>query len=209
MHLGLWITGNKTKQSWTDTERKVSFYDLKGYVETILQRLGIKNESISVSDYSNDLLPNALEIVSKNKMPLVVIGKVSNKVLKQFDIDTDVFYADFNWENVLKVIVKQKVRYQEIPKFQEVKRDLALVLDKHIRFQDIEQIAFATEKNLLKKVTLFDVYEGKNIEQGKKSFAISFVLQHDQKTLEDSQIETIMKKILQALETQTGAKLRQ
>ncbi len=209
LHLGLWITGNKTKQSWTDTERKVSFYDLKGYVETILQRLGIKNESISVSDYSNDLLPNALEIVSKNKMPLVVIGKVSNKVLKQFDIDTDVFYADFNWENLLKVIVKQKVRYQEIPKFQEVKRDLALVLDKHIRFQDIEQIAFATEKNLLKKVTLFDVYEGKNIEQGKKSYAISFVLQHDQKTLEDSQIETIMKKILQALETQTGAKLRQ
>jgi phenylalanyl-tRNA synthetase beta chain len=209
LHLGLWITGNNTKQSWTDTERKVSFYDLKGYVETILQRLGIKNESISISDYSNDLLPNALEIVSKNKTPLVVVGIVANKVLKQFDIDTDVYFADLYWENILQVIAKQKVRYQEIPKFQEVKRDLALVLDKHIRFQDIEQIAFATEKNLLKKVSLFDVYEGKNIEQGKKSYAVSFVLQHDKKTLEDSQIEGIMKKILQALETQIGAKLRQ
>ena len=209
LHLSLWISGNKAKQSWTDSERKVNFYDLKGYAETILIRLGLKNSAITTSDYSSDILSNGLMLTSKTNLPIATLGIVSSKVLKQFDIDTEVFFADFYWENLLKIVGNQTVRYHEIPKFQAVKRDLALVLDKDIRFQDIEELALATEKNLLKKVQLFDVYEGKNIDQDKKSYAVSFILQHEQKTLEDKQIDGIMQKLLAAFETQLGAKLRQ
>ena len=209
LHLSLWISGNKAKQSWNDSERKVNFYDLKGYAETILIRLGLKNSAITTSDYSSDILSNGLMLTSKTNLPIATLGIVSSKVLKQFDIDTEVFFADFYWENLLKIVGNQTVRYHEIPKFQAVKRDLALVLDKDIRFQDIEELALATEKNLLKKVQLFDVYEGKNIDQDKKSYAVSFILQHEQKTLEDKQIDGIMQKLLAAFETQLGAKLRQ
>ena len=151
LHLSLWISGNKAKQSWTDSERKVNFYDLKGYAETILIRLGLKNSAITTSDYSSDILSNGLMLTSKTNLPIATLGIVSSKVLKQFDIDTEVFFADFYWENLLKIVGNQTVRYHEIPKFQAVKRDLALVLDKDIRFQDIEELALATEKNLLKK----------------------------------------------------------
>ena len=137
------------------------------------------------------------------------MGLVSQKQLKQFDIDTEVFFADFKWETMLKLLNKQKVNYKEISKFQGVKRDLALLLDKETRFDEIERLAFATEKKLLKEVSLFDVYEGKNIEQGKKSYAVSFIIQDENKTLEESQIENIMQKLIHTFEEKLGAKIRQ
>jgi len=137
------------------------------------------------------------------------LGLVSQKQLKQFDIDTEVFFADFKWETMLKLLNKQKVNYKEISKFQGVKRDLALLLDKETRFDEIERLAFATEKKLLKEVSLFDVYEGKNIEQGKKSYAVSFIIQDENKTLEESQIENIMQKLIHTFEEKLGAKIRQ
>ncbi len=208
-HLGIWITGNRTSQSWTDAERKVSFYDLKGYVETIFQRIGINRNELTVEEISNELLTKALKFSDKKGNTIAIIGEVSSKILKQFDIDTEVYYADIEWDNVLVLASKSSVRFSEIPKYQEVKRDLALVLEKQVRFQEIEKIAFATEKNLLKKINLFDVYEGKHIENGKKSYAVSFILQHEQKTLEDKQIDAIMMQLLNAFEKQLGAKLRQ
>lgn len=208
-HLGLWITGNKSKQSWIEGERKTSFFDLKAYVENILTRLGVPNYNLETIDLEDELFDSALKIQTRSKETVVVLGLVSQKQLKQFDIDTEVFFADFKWETMLKLLNKQKVNYKEISKFQGVKRDLALLLDKETRFDEIERLAFATEKKLLKEVSLFDVYEGKNIEQGKKSYAVSFIIQDENKTLEESQIENIMQKLIHTFEEKLGAKIRQ
>jgi phenylalanyl-tRNA synthetase beta chain len=207
-HLAMWLTGNKHGQSWTSAEEKSSIFELKAYIENILKRLGFNLRKLVVGEYTDDLLSEALTIYSKSGQKLAVYGIVQQAILKVADIDVEVYYADINWNAVLKELGEHNVRYAEISKFPEVKRDLALLLDKNIAFAEIEKIAYDTERKLLKRVNLFDVYEGKNLEPGKKSYAVSFVLQDDSKTLTDNQIDGIMKKLQENYETKLGAKLR-
>lgn len=208
MHLGLWLTGNKRASSWVGADEKTSVYELKAYVENIFRRLGIDLQKLVTGEFSDDLLGEALEVYSKAGRKLAVFGTVHPKILKLADIDQPVYYADLNWNLLLAELAGYKVQYAELSKFPEVKRDLALLLDKNIVFAEIEKIAFETERKLLKKVNLFDVYEGKNLEAGKKSYAVSFILQDDTKTLTDNQIDGIMKKLQNNYETKLGAKLR-
>lgn len=207
-HLGIWLTGNKRAQSWTAGDEKSSVYELKAYIENILRRLGFNLRKLVIGEYADDLLSEALSIYSASGKKLVRYGIVDSKISKKLDIDAVVYFADLNWNSILLEIENHKVRSTEVSKYPEVKRDLALLLDKNINFGEIEKIAFETEKKLLKKVTLFDVYEGKNLEAGKKSYAASFLLQDDTKTLTDVQIEGIMKKLQQNFETKLDAKLR-
>jgi len=207
-HLGMWLTGNKQTQSWTAADQKSSVYELKAYVENIFARLGVNTRKLVVGEYADDLLSEALVVMSPRGFKLAVYGVVHPKIAKKMDIDQEVYYADIDWNALLKEIAKQKVSYAEISKYPEVKRDLALLIDKSVNFAEIEKIAFDTERKLLKKVALFDVYEGKNLEAGKKSYAVSFVLQDETKTLTDSQIDGIMKKMLSNFETKLDAKLR-
>ena len=207
-HLGMWLTGNKQTQSWTTADQKSSIYELKAYIENIFTRLGVNVRKLVIGEYADDLLSEALTIYSPRGFKLSVLGVVSTKIRKKMDIEQEVFYADINWNALLKEIGKHKPSFSEIPKFPEVKRDLALLLDKTVNFAEIEKIAFDTERKLLKKVTLFDVYEGKNLESGKKSYAVSFILQDETKTLTDGQIDGIMKKMFSNFESKLDAKLR-
>jgi len=207
-HLGLWLTGNKRAQSWVTAEEKSSIYELKAFVENVFARLGFTMRKLVVGEYANDLLSEALTVYTRSGKQLAVYGIVSPKIRKMMDIDAEVYFADLNWNAILAELGDQKVRYTELAKFPEVKRDLALLLDKNVTFAEIEKIAFETERKLLKSVNLFDVYEGKNLEEGKKSYAVSFVLQDETKTLTDGQIEPIMKKLQGNFETKLGAKLR-
>jgi len=207
-HLGLWLTGNKRSPSWVSAEEKSSVYELKAFVENVFARLGFSMRKLVVGEYANDLLSEALAVYSRSGKQLGVYGIVDAKIRKMMDIDAEVYFADLNWNAILAELGNQKVRYTELAKFPEVKRDLALLLDKNVTFAEIEKIAFETERKLLKSVNLFDVYEGKNLEEGKKSYAVSFLLQDETKTLTDGQIEPIMKKLQGNFETKLGAKLR-
>ncbi|MDO9153179.1 MAG: phenylalanine--tRNA ligase subunit beta [Paludibacter sp.] len=207
-HLALWITGNKHAQSWTSSDEKSSIYELKAYIENIFRRLGFDLRTLVTGEFADDLLCEALTVFSPRGNKLAVYGVVHPKICKVTDIDQEVYYADLNWNAILSELGDHKVQYSEISKYPEVKRDLAMLLDKNVTFAEIEKIAYETERKLLKKVTLFDVYEGKNMEAGKKSYAVSFILQDQTKTLTDAQIETIMKKLLTNFETKLGAKLR-
>jgi phenylalanyl-tRNA synthetase beta chain len=207
-HLGMWLTGNKHGQSWTAADEKSSIYELKAYVNNIFTRLGFNLRNLVVAEYTDDLFSEALTLSSATGRKLAVYGIIQPAIRKVTDIDVEVYYADINWNALLSELGDHTVKYAEISKFPEVKRDLALLLDKNIAFAEIEKIAFETERKLLKKVNLFDVYEGKNLEAGKKSYAVSFVLQDDSKTLTDNQIDGIMKKLQANYETKLGAKLR-
>ena len=207
-HLGLWLTGAKFAQSWTAADKKSSIYELKAYIENVFKRLGFNLRKLVSGEYADDLLSEALTIYSPRGNKLAVYGIVHPKIRKVADIDQEVYFADLNWNAILSELGNHKVQYSELSKFPEVKRDLAMLLDKSVTFAEIEKIAFETERKLLKKVNLFDVYEGKNLEAGKKSYAVSFLLQDDSKTLTDGQIESIMKKLLGNFESKLGAKLR-
>ncbi|MDD3320683.1 MAG: phenylalanine--tRNA ligase subunit beta [Paludibacter sp.] len=207
-HLGIWITGNKHSQSWAAKDEKSSIFELKAYVENILRRLGIKLNNLVVGEYSDDLLSEALTVYSKAGRKLAVYGIVHPNIRKMMDIDVEVYYSDINWNSIVAELKRHKIQYSEVSKFPEVKRDLALLLDKNIAFAEIEKIAFETERKLLKKVYLFDVYEGKNLEAGKKSYAVSFILHDETKTMTDSQIDSIMKKLQSNFENKLQAKLR-
>jgi len=207
-HLGIWITGNKHSQSWAAKDEKSSIFELKAYVENILRRLGIKLNNLVVGEYSDDLLSEALTVYSKAGRKLAVYGIVHPNIRKMMDLDVEVYYSDINWNSIVAELKRHKIQYSEVSKFPEVKRDLALLLDKNIAFAEIEKIAFETERKLLKKVYLFDVYEGKNLEAGKKSYAVSFILHDETKTMTDSQIDSIMKKLQSNFENKLQAKLR-
>jgi len=208
LHLGIWITGNKRTASWTGAEEKSSIFELKAFVENVFRRLGFDLLKLVSGEYADDLMSEALTVYSKAGLKLAVYGIVHSKIRKVMDVDAEVYYADLNWKNILTELGDHKVQYAEISKFPEVKRDLALLLDKKVKFSEIEKISYETESKLLKSVNLFDVYEGKNMEPGKKSYAVSFILQDETKTLTDKQIEGIMKKLQQNFETKLGAKLR-
>ena len=207
-HLGLWLTGKRVSGSWAHADEESSVYELKAYVENIFARLGLNMRSIVVGNLTDGIYSAALSYHTRGGKLLATVGIVSKKITKAFDIDNEVYYADINWKNVLQAIKSVKVSYTELSKFPSVKRDLALLLDKSVQFADIERIAYECERKLLKAVELFDVYEGKNLEPGKKSYAISFILQDEEKTLNDKQIDKIMSKLIASYEKQLGAKLR-
>ena len=207
-HLGMWLTGKRVSNSWAHADEDSSVYELKAYVEDIFVRLGLDMRSLIVGNLTDDIFSAALTINTRGGKRLAVVGVVSRKQLKKFDIDNNVFFADLNWKELMKAIRSVKVSYKEISKFPAVRRDLALLLDKAVQFGEIEKIAYDTEKKLLKAVELFDVYEGKNLEPGKKSYAVSFMLQDETQTLNDKQIDKIMSKLIKNLEDKLGAKLR-
>ena len=207
-HLGLWLTGKRVSGSWAHADEESSVYELKAYVENIFARLGLNMRSVVVGNLTDGIYSAALSYHTRGGKLLATVGIVSKKITKAFDIDNEVFYADINWKNMLQAIKSVKVSYTELSKFPSVKRDLALLLDKNVQFADIERIAYECERKLLKAVELFDVYEGKKLEPGKKSYAISFILQDEEKTLNDKQIDKIMSKLIASYEKQLGAKLR-
>ena len=207
-HLGLWVTGKRVANSWAHPDENSSVYELKAYVENVLARLGLHMHDLVVGNLTDDIYAAGLSVQTRGGKRLATFGIVTKKLLKAFDIDNEVYYADFNWKELLKAIRNVKVSYTEISKFPAVKRDLALLLDKKVQFAEIEKIAYETEKKLLKEVSLFDVYEGKNLEAGKKSYAVSFLLQDENATLNDKQIDKIMSKLVKNLEDKLNAKLR-
>lgn len=208
MHLGMWLTGKRVEGSWAHADEQSNFYELKAYVMNIFTRLGV-NPSIVVAEKSdNNVFGKALALKARSGKLLCEMGTVSHKLLKKMDIDQDVFYADINWNNIMRAIKKNETLYHDISKFPSVSRDLALLIDKSVEFEQIEQIARQTEKKLLKSVELFDVYEGKNLPEGKKSYAVNFILQDETKTLNDKQIEAIMTKLINNLKQKLGAELR-
>lgn len=208
MHLAIWLSGNRYEPVWTDGERKLTFFDLKAHVINGLARLGITPAMYKAVETDSDLYKQAIELQTRGGKRLAVLGIVSTQILKSFDIDCEVYYADIEWKTVLKLVKGNAVTCKDLPKYPEVKRDLALLLDKSIRFEQIENLAFETEKKLLKKVVLFDVYEGKNLEEGKKSYAVNFTLLDTEKTLEDKQIDNIMQKLIKAFTEKLGASIR-
>ena len=207
-HLGLWVTGKRVSGSWIHADEDSTFYELKAYVLNILQRLGVSLGALVFAPCTKDIYSKGIEIQNRGGKVLAMMGIVSKKIQKALDVDNEVYFADLNWNLLMKAIRNNKVSYTEISKFPAVSRDLALLLDKHVEFAEIEKIAYATEKKLLKEVKLFDVYEGKNLEAGKKSYAVNFILQDETKTLNDKQIDAIMSKLIANLESKLGAKLR-
>ncbi|MCH4830695.1 MULTISPECIES: phenylalanine--tRNA ligase subunit beta [Flavobacterium] len=204
MHLTLTMSGNSSKESWTNPQKMTNFFLFKGYILNIFERLGIKN--IVTMPMKSDILSEGM-VYELGTSCLVEFGTVKKSILKHFDIKQEVFFADFNWSAILKHL-STNVKFVEISKYPEVRRDLALLVDEGVEFAKILDIANKTEKNLLKGIDLFDVYQGKNLPEGKKSYAISFLLQDSTKTLTDSQIDKVMNKLTQNFETELGATLR-
>ena len=206
--LGLWVSGSRVDNNWAHPNEKSSVYELKAYVENILVRLGVNLQKVIFGNLANDIYSAGLSITTSSGRQLGTMGIVSPKICKELDIETDVYYAELSWTLLMKEIKKSKVTFSEISKFPAVKRDLALLLEKNVQVAEIENIATESERKLLKDVALFDVYEGKNLPAGKKSYAVSFYLQDEGKTLNDKQIDAIMKKIQTNLEQKLGAQLR-
>lgn len=207
-HLGLWLTGNRVTGSWAHADEKTSVYELKAYVENIFARIGVPTKDITMTQISNGIFSAALQITNRAGKLLAMVGILSKKVAKKFDIDIEVYFAELNWDNLMRYALRNKVTYTELPKFQAVKRDLALLVDESVAFADIERVAYETERKLLKEVTLFDVYEGDKLPAGKKSYAVSFLLQDAEKTLNDKQIDNVMSRMIAAMTKQFDAQLR-
>lgn len=207
-HLGLWVTGKRVKGSWAHPDEDSSFYELKAYVDNILRRIGLNSGTVVMHGSDNNIFSKGIAIENRGGKLLVEMGVVSKSLLKASGIDAPVYYADLNWSALAKAVRKNKVGYKEISKYPPVSRDLALLLDKSVDFAQIEQIAYQTEKKLLKNVELFDVYDGKNLPEGKKSYAVNFILQDEGKTLNDKQIDAVMNKLISNIRGKLGAELR-
>jgi phenylalanyl-tRNA synthetase beta chain len=206
--LGIWLTGENHGDSWTEKARKLNIYDLKAAVENIFSRLGIAQRDLTVEEFSNDVF--ALGIAYKNHGGKLIgeLGVITAEQHKKAHCTQVVYFAELNWNAVCKMSAKAKTKYADLPKTLPVRRDLALLVDKNVEFAQIEQIARQSEKKILKSVELFDVYEGKNLPDGKKSYAVNFILQDENKTLNDKQIDAIMKKLTANLTNKLGAELR-
>lgn len=204
-HLTLFVTGNRNEGNWKVATKTSDFFYLKGIVSSILERLGITNTKTSPVKF--DVFSEGITL-KVGKIKIADIGVVKQSILKEFSIKQDVLFADFNWENLNTLISNKNIKVTSLPKFPIVKRDLALLLDNKVEFQEIYNLAFQAEKNLLKNVDLFDVYEGDNLPEGKKSYALSFLLQDENKTLDDKQIDKIMQKLQTTFEKNVGAELR-
>jgi len=206
-HIALWITGDDELENWTTQSRPTTFFTLKAFVENILTRLGLDVLRAQVNTVDSDLFSSGLEYKFNNQL-VAQVGYVSSKIRELTDVESDVFYGDLNWTTILKLLDKNGVSYTPLPKYPEVRRDLALLLSKDVKFSSIKEIAYNTERKLLRNVSIFDVYEGKNLPEGKKSYAVSFFLRDDEKTLNDKQIDKVMKKLLSAFERELDAQLR-
>ena len=207
-HLGLWVTGKRVTGSWAHADEDSSFYELKAYVENILSRIGVNPGTVVMRDSDKDIFSKGLAIENRGGKLFVEMGVIDRPLLKVAGIDAPVYYAELNWSALAKAVRNNKTGYKEISKYPAVSRDLALLIDKSVEFVEIEQIARQSEKKLLKRVELFDVYEGKNLPEGKKSYAVNFILQDENKTLTDKQIEAVMSKLINNLKAKLGAELR-
>jgi phenylalanyl-tRNA synthetase beta chain len=204
-HLSVLVTGSRSTERWNTQSQPSDFFFLKGTITTILERLGISR--FKAEPVQNDVFSEGLSL-GMGKIKLVEFGLVNKKLLKYFGISQEVLFADFNWDNVLTMAKNNNIKFNEIPKYPEVRRDFALLLDDNITFEQIDTIATKTEKQLLVNVDLFDVYQGKNLPEGKKSYAVSFILQDKNSTLTDKQIDKIMGKLQSNFERELGAELR-
>lgn len=207
-HLALWLTGKDKQGSWIHADEDNNAYMLKAYVENILGRVGLHMRDLTIENLSTDIYASAVVIKTQGGKRLAMIGTVTRKLLKQFDIDNAVYFADINWIEVMRSIRSLKVSFKELPKFPAVRRDLALLVEKNVQFAQIEKLVFDADRKLVKSVNLFDVYEGKHLEAGKKSYAISITLQDENQTLNDKVIDKVMQKIIKSLEERAGARLR-
>ena len=207
-HLGLWVTGKRVSGSWAHPDEDQTFYGLKAQVMNIFRRLGVPFGALVFKEGHNDIFAKSLLIENRGGKMIAELGIVAKRLQAAFDIPTEVFYADLAWGQLMRLIRKEKVSFSELPKFPAVSRDLALLVDKSVEFAQIEAIAYQSERKLLKDVRLFDVYEGKNLPVGKKSYAVNFILQDETKTLNDRAIDAIMQKLIQNLTKQLGAELR-
>lgn len=205
--LSLFITGEKHPPSWASPSELSNFFQLKAYVELVLKRLGYNLEKLEKATVTQEYLTNAY-IYRINSLNLVVTGNVNKDLIRKFDIRNEVFFADFYWGNILNTLTGNAVFFKPLPRYPEVRRDLSMILEKSVKYEDIKQIALRVENKILRKINLFDVYEGDRIEKGKKSYAISFTLRDDNKTLTDDEIDNIMNKIAQSLEKEFGAQIR-
>ena len=207
-HLGLWVTGKRVSGSWIHPNEDASFYELKAYVLNILRRIGVSFRHLTFGKSENDIFSNAMTIGNRGGKVLVEMGEVAAGQRKVAETDNPVYFAELNWTALMEEAAGQKVLYHEICKYPSVSRDLALLIDQRVDFAEIESVAYQTERKLLKSVELFDVYEGKNLPAGKKSYAVNFILQDEQKTLDDKQIEAAMNKLIASLKAKLDAELR-
>jgi len=206
-HIGIWITGRKEADNWKVKEEPTSFFTLKANVENILSRLGIEVANCNIETIQNDIFSEGIEYRLSN-VTMGQIGFLNNKILKNLNINADVFYGDLRWTAILKAIKNHKTSYTPLQKYPEVKRDLALLIDKEVQFSTIKALAFKAEKQILRSVNIFDVYQGSNLPEGKKSYAVSFILQDEEKTLNDKQIEKTMNRLISVYEREIGAQIR-
>ena len=207
-HLGLWQTGKRVNGNWAHPDEESTVYEMKAYVLNILKRLGVPFGALVFGEEKNDVFSIATTISQRGGKLIAEYGIVTKRVAKMFDVDVPVFYADINWTNLMTLVKKVNVSYYDLSKYPAVSRDLALLVDEHVQFAQIEAAAYQSEKKLLKEVRLFDGYEGKNVENGKKSYAVNFILQSEDKTLNDKAIEAIMSKIERNVCQSTGAVVR-
>ncbi len=206
--MGIWVTGKRVEGSWAHPNEDTTYYELSAYVQNILSRIGMKQGLMVQKKSENPNFSASIVIENRGGKKLIEMGILSKKLLKQFDLQQPVYFAELNWTQLMKATKKNEVTFTEISKHPAVSRDLALLVDNAVEFAQIEQIARQTEKKLLKKVELFDVYEGKNLPEGKKSYAVNFILQDTEKTMNDKQIDAIMQKLIANLKKQLNAELR-
>jgi phenylalanyl-tRNA synthetase beta chain len=206
--MGIWVTGKRVEGSWAHPNEDSTYYELAAYVQNILSRIGMKQGLMVQKKSENPNFSAGIVIENRGGKKLIEMGILSKKLLKQFDLLQPVYFAELNWTQLMKATKKNEVTFTEISKHPAVSRDLALLVDNAVEFAQIEQIARQTEKKLLKKVELFDVYEGKNLPEGKKSYAVNFILQDTEKTMNDKQIDAIMQKLIANLKKQLNAELR-
>ncbi|MFP4621953.1 MAG: phenylalanine--tRNA ligase subunit beta [Bacteroidales bacterium] len=206
-HMGLFISGRLTRETWSEKQKPVDFFHMKGYVENILGRLGFHLRNFRMEELENDIFAQGLRYKLK-KHTIAEIGMVHQNILNKLDIETPVYFGDLNWDKVTELAENNKVEYREIPKYPQVRRDLALLLDMDVRFKQIEDLAYSTEKKFLKDVSLFDVYQGEKLGENKKSYAVSFILQDEKQTLQEKQIDKIINKLIRTFREQLGAEIR-
>ncbi|MGD0583905.1 MAG: phenylalanine--tRNA ligase subunit beta [Bacteroidales bacterium] len=205
--LDIFITGNRGRQSWNNPPVQTDFYFMKSYVELVLTRLGIVPESLTSVESRKRYFAESLAY-SHNNQVIAESGKLSKAILKKFDIDQDVYYGHLEWDSIMKIIKNNRIQYRELPKYPAVRRDLALIVDNGIRFRQISDLAYRTEKNLLRNINLFDVYENEALGKNKKSYAVSFILQDELKTLTDKNIDKVMDNLIRIFEKELGAQIR-
>lgn len=204
-HLSIFMSGKFEAEQWNQTTKAINFYHLKASVDAILKRLNIIN--LSSDEVNDEAFAYGIEYKRGAKV-LVKFGLVATKEAKKADVNKPVFYANFNWDMLLMLVKNNKIAYKEVSKFPAVRRDLSLMINKEVKFEALKRIAQKTEKNLLKEVNVFDVYQGDKLPEGKKSYALSFIIQDEEKTLEDKQIDSIMQKLIANFGKEVGAEIR-